>query len=253
MQRIYFLRLPNDENKTLIKLQNRWTRMGYKKRDAQPRWSEQVWRGKLRSYLHKIQFGKCAYCETKVANASNGHVEHYWPKKRYFKYKFVWTNWLLACYFCNTEKGTTDTKRVPWINPKKDEPIEYFNVLPSGKIIPKRPRQKKAKNTIYDTDLNCEKGFRADTLKETRKSMIAQTKKLLNMYLICQSASSKIRNEALDALVNHCADPGLPHSGIAFIWLANEIQTTYPNLVRLIGTIKARRKQMRKRPKQVFT
>lgn len=68
----------------------------------------------VKQALERLQHGKCAFCETRLAQQF-GHVEHYRPKKRwqaqrdlpartpgYFWLAYRWENLLLSCEVCNT-------------------------------------------------------------------------------------------------------------------------------------------------------
>ena len=60
----------------------------------------------IRTELSKIYHNKCAFCEQKVELF---HIEHYRPKKgegAYYWLAFSWDNLLLACPYCNVNKGT---------------------------------------------------------------------------------------------------------------------------------------------------
>jgi uncharacterized protein (TIGR02646 family) len=43
----------------------------------------------------------CGYCE----EICMGHVDHFHPKSGYPHLVYQWTNWILACNFCNQSKG----------------------------------------------------------------------------------------------------------------------------------------------------
>lgn len=59
----------------------------------------------VRSALHKMQHGKCCYCEAIIPPRGDGQaVEHFRPRKLYPQLKNVWSNLLLACSQCNGNK-----------------------------------------------------------------------------------------------------------------------------------------------------
>lgn len=65
----------------------------------------------VRNTLLKMFYGKCAYCESKIAAIYNGDIEHFRPKGKiqsanpsrpgYFWLASEWDNLLFACPFCN--------------------------------------------------------------------------------------------------------------------------------------------------------
>lgn len=73
---------------------------------------------KVREALRKMFFGKCAYCEAKIASTQDGDVEHYRPKKGvteadkagvphtgYWWLAMVWENLMLSCQHCNQARS----------------------------------------------------------------------------------------------------------------------------------------------------
>ncbi|WP_395145366.1 hypothetical protein [Armatimonas sp.] len=56
----------------------------------------------VRDRLAELRPGKqyCCYCEHNTTSA----IEHIWPKSLYPEHAFVWWNYLLVCFRCNTEK-----------------------------------------------------------------------------------------------------------------------------------------------------
>lgn len=73
----------------------------------------------VREALREMCFGKCAYCEAKIAGAQDTDVEHYRPKKGvteadkagiphegYWWLAMVWENLVLSCQHCNQMRST---------------------------------------------------------------------------------------------------------------------------------------------------
>jgi len=65
---------------------------------------------KVRDYLNKYYYGKCAYCE----QTCKAEIEHYRPKKGVFEDSthhgyywlcYSWNNLVPSCRYCNTEGG----------------------------------------------------------------------------------------------------------------------------------------------------
>lgn len=56
--------------------------------------------------LARVFYGKCAYCESRMAHVQHPQIEHYRPKGRpeFETQLFVWENWLLSCGRCNDSK-----------------------------------------------------------------------------------------------------------------------------------------------------
>ena len=56
--------------------------------------------------LHRMQHGKCCYCEMCIAESRSGrHVEHYRPRASFPNLTYAWNNLLLACADCNSAKS----------------------------------------------------------------------------------------------------------------------------------------------------
>lgn len=56
--------------------------------------------------LHKMQKGKCCYCETDIPKTGHGKaVEHFRPKAKYKGKRNDWKNLLLCCPQCNGKKS----------------------------------------------------------------------------------------------------------------------------------------------------
>ena len=55
--------------------------------------------------LHKMQHGKCCYCELHIADSGSGkQVEHFRPRSKFKYLWYDWSNLLLACADCNQAK-----------------------------------------------------------------------------------------------------------------------------------------------------
>lgn len=135
----------------------------------------------VKSALHDLFLGKCAYCETEVSTL-NTDVHHHRPlmnardsrKKKFVSadhyawYAYEWNNLLLACVQCSRFKTTqfpTANDRVqpftPWsesdqekpflLDPCADNMFEHLSFKRSGRCLDKSPR---GKNTISVLKLN---------------------------------------------------------------------------------------------------
>ncbi len=92
--------------------------------------------------LYLRSHGKCAFCESRMADVANPHVEHYRPKSKFPELAFTWNNWLLSCKRCNDKKWVhfpmCDTEPC-LIDPASENPevhIEFKGYMP----IPKTQR-----------------------------------------------------------------------------------------------------------------
>jgi uncharacterized protein (TIGR02646 family) len=78
------------------------------------RFDDSCWRATL-AKLRLLYFNKCAYCEKPIMPYDNHEdskdirwhftVEHYRPKDFYYWLAYEWSNLLLLCKECNSEKG----------------------------------------------------------------------------------------------------------------------------------------------------
>jgi len=115
----------------------------------------------------------CAYCERKIYESVNSHIEHIKPRDLYPSLFQNYENIIISCNdknSCGRAKGNTYAEE--FINPVLENPSHYleFN-LASGEIVPKDSEEisdnnKKAKYTIELLKLNYYK------LKEARKNLI---------------------------------------------------------------------------------
>jgi uncharacterized protein (TIGR02646 family) len=76
--------------------------------------------------------GRCMYCEDSLGT----DIEHFYPKRKYPKRAFDWTNYLLACSHCNSNQKRDQfplKKRRPMlIDPSADDPSQHLAFLPSS-------------------------------------------------------------------------------------------------------------------------
>ena len=75
----------------------------------------------------KLSYGKCAFCEVKLEDASTyNEVEHFKDKKTYPDEVISWENLLPACRHCNGSKLSRDVVNDPIINPCVDFPSVHL-------------------------------------------------------------------------------------------------------------------------------
>ena len=110
----------------------------------------------VKDVLMRMHREKCCYCETKLYGAASLQVEHFRPKAEvrqsragnreypgYYWLAYCWENLLLACPFCNINKGTLFPLENPaqrarshngdlgkeikqFVNPSEEDPREHI-------------------------------------------------------------------------------------------------------------------------------
>jgi len=78
-----------------------------------------IWQDKaVKQALMDASYGKCWYCEARVAQRADNAVDHFRPKNRVFEDKTHpgywwlacdWHNYRFACTFCNSARTTSDS------------------------------------------------------------------------------------------------------------------------------------------------
>lgn len=115
----------------------------------------------------------CPYCEKRIYNSDDGHIEHIKPRDSHPKEFQNYNNLLVSCNQKNScgiyKKNKYDNK---FINSVIDNPHKYFNHnIASGEIIPINDDENsdeyiRGTYTINTLNLNCYE------LKEARKALI---------------------------------------------------------------------------------
>ena len=83
----------------------------------------------LRSALHAMSKGKCAFCECKLGEESKYlEVEHFAHKDANPDLVMEWENLLPACRRCNGHKLTHDVIASPIINPTVEDPRTHLDL-----------------------------------------------------------------------------------------------------------------------------
>jgi len=94
----------------------------------------------VRESLLAMQGHFCAYCEAKIKNAGDRHIEHFYKRKDYSEKIFDWANLFCSCCNSNSCGQHKDLKAVgryspaDLIKPDEDDPEEYFLFLKTGHI-----------------------------------------------------------------------------------------------------------------------
>ena len=118
--------------------------------------------------------GKCCYCECLVQSRQYEPVEHVVPWSVSAAQAYKWTNLLLICGPCNTEKGEYFNRKKTIIDPSKFEPAKHL--LFAGELVKDRAKSQFAPQTRVELKLN-----RAGLL-ETRKKNLANLLLLYNDF-----------------------------------------------------------------------
>lgn len=109
----------------------------------------------LSSRFHAL----CGYCE----EICNGQVDHFHPKSKFPSRVYEWSNWVLACPFCNAggkgEKWPTVGYVDPCAEPPAERPETYFIFdTKTGELLPRvglsARRRKRAERMRDDLKLN---------------------------------------------------------------------------------------------------
>lgn len=88
---------------------------------------KRVWDKKyIKERLLKECNGKCVYCESKIGEYSDMHIDHFHCKDKYKEEVVSWENLNPSCQHCNRSKGSHDTYRDPIVNPFEQNPQDYF-------------------------------------------------------------------------------------------------------------------------------
>jgi uncharacterized protein (TIGR02646 family) len=129
----------------------------------------------IKTALKAETSGKCMYCEGYIGDVSYPHIEHFRPKSVYPNLTFDWENLGLGCQVCNTYKNDVFDENLPYINPYKENPDDYFIFL--GTMIMQKPGCSRGENMITQLKLN-----RVE-LMEQRKEAINKVGNIVERYV----------------------------------------------------------------------
>lgn len=95
--------------------------------------------GEVREVLEHMASGRkrCMYCE----DSAGTDIDHFRPKSDYPERSFTWTNYLLACSYCNSNAKRNEFPLAPdgsplLVDPSVEEPSNHLVLsLASGKYI----------------------------------------------------------------------------------------------------------------------
>lgn len=97
-------------------------------------------------------YGKCGYCESAVRHVSPGTIDHILPKSERPDLVVEWSNLVLACPTCNTNKGDYYSTTDPLLNPTCDQPEVHLRWC--GPYVMKKGPASKGYLTIKIVDLD---------------------------------------------------------------------------------------------------
>ena len=85
--------------------------------------------------------GRCMNCEDSLGT----DIEHFYPKARYPRRAFSWTNYLLACSHCNSnlkrQRFPFLDRRPALLDPTTDDPLDHLLFIPStGELCSTGPK-----------------------------------------------------------------------------------------------------------------
>ena len=103
---------------------------------AGPKPADRHWR-KFQTTLSSKFSDNCGYCE----ECCRGDIDHFRPKSRFPERVYVWSNWILACHFCNNKKGEqwADECIDPCANARRTKAESFFTFeLSTGEIQPRQ-------------------------------------------------------------------------------------------------------------------
>jgi uncharacterized protein (TIGR02646 family) len=170
---------------------------------------QSVWQDKqLKAVLMKVSFGKCWYCEARVAERADNAVDHFRPKGRvaedkthsgYWWLAFSWENYRFACTFCNSARisddGTggkqdhfrlwqeTTRARTPkdlleeeqplLLDPLQPDDTAYLTFDKDGAAVPVFPKEED--DQLYECAVESIKRYHLNRkwIKEHRRTLIA--------------------------------------------------------------------------------
>lgn len=134
----------------------------------------------VREALREMSFGKCVYCESKIAGSQDTDVEHYRPKKGvteadkagiahegYWWLAMVWENLVLSCMHCNQMRSTLVI--IPDDLETEEEFREFLMRAPESRAGKKNafPTQGNVWVTTPDGDLSDEKPLILNPVDDT--------------------------------------------------------------------------------------
>lgn len=174
--------------------------------------------------LYRAFYGKCAFCESRMAHVSSPHVEHYRPKSKFLDQMFVWQNWLLSCGRCNDKKWAhfPDCDGQPCLlDPTTEDPNENIDFL-GAQILDKTLRGAETIKLI---------GLNRTPLVEERAHWLMT----INFLLLLLCGMSEIYTEVRELLI-WSMQPDAPYTAMTRAYLRRKVprlanpDTPHPSL-----------------------
>jgi len=146
----------------------------------------------VKNALKKECRNKCMYCESLVSHIAHEHIEHIKPKAKdkFPELTFEWENLGLACPICNMNKGSKYESTLPFVNPYKDDPNDYFIAM--GHYLYNKPGNNRAELTRREIELN------RPELIEKRKERLESIIRLIERY--CTMNDGYLKDALLDEI-----------------------------------------------------
>lgn len=161
------------EPEVLVRNKAAWT-AGYLQSVANGTKPRAYWgRPELRDALRLETNDHCAYCDSKVSQVAQFHIEHYRPRARYPQLVLEWANLTVACPRCNSEKRDKFSEKLRFVNPFEDVPSEHFVFL--GELV-FAPASERGQYTIQELGLN------DDSLVAARRRRLKEISRLMSAW-----------------------------------------------------------------------
>ncbi len=153
----------SDIPKILLKNGAKWTQdlLAAKSPTAREKAESKYKHKQIKHALVAMFKSKCAYCESKIAHVTYGHIEHFRPKRnrKFISQTFAWSNLVLACCICNGNKSDVFPdahEGGPLVNPCDDKPDDHFlfEFNPKTKLARVRATSLRGETTERQLKLN---------------------------------------------------------------------------------------------------
>jgi len=174
-------------------------------------------RKKLRSELENIYQKKCAYCESKIYERQDAHIENYRPKSKYRWLSYEWSNLLLACNTCNRYKEAKfkiEGNRITQPQKDKEEWKANSKSFLAEKPLLLHPEIDYPENQLYFTNdgyihADDDRGkYTIETCNLNRESLIARRQDILENFFKKLEYLLLLVNKGLNAYeIIKIADP----------------------------------------------
>lgn len=179
----------------------RWKRIRADRSDGD--WATKTAKETLKPVLRMMSHGKCAFCETRLHEPNEPHIEHYTAKTVNEEIVFNWENLLPACSDCNTAKRNDDHQGA-LLKPDTEDPEPFFWLNPANGNLEPHPslsaaKQARAAHTIQLCNL------RRGALSESRRLIWNQVIRWI------ERAGTSVPVPKLHEELNEFLNPGHPH------------------------------------------